>query len=140
MIIMDNILQDYNTYKLAVDSAYNHIIITDSEGKVLYENPAVTRITGFTPEEIIGNNPSLWGRQMPQEFYEVLRETIKVKKQSYSGEIVNKRKNGEVYHALVVVSPILDKENNLLGFIGTEEDISDLKKVEDNLKEKNEYL
>lgn len=117
-------------FKLAVKSAFNHIIITDIDGTVLYANEAVERITGYSQKEIIGNNPRLWGQQMPPEFYEELWKVIKEDKQTFSGELKNKRENGEVYDAKAIISPIMDENDELIGFIGTEEDITRQKEVD----------
>ncbi len=124
-------------FKLPVKSAFNHIIITDVEGVVIYANSAVERITGYSHDEIIGSTPRLWGQQMTQDFYKKLWHIIKIDKKAFAGEITNKRKNGELYIARAIISPILDNENNLIGFIGTEEDITQKKEAE---KMKTEFI
>jgi PAS domain S-box-containing protein len=66
---------------MAVDYVSDHVVITTSEGIIVYANPAVTRITGFTPDEIIGRTPSLWGKQMDKEFfYQFEKYLLTVKK------------------------------------------------------------
>lgn len=116
-------------FKLAVQSAFNHIIITDTEGTVLYANSAAERITGYTQKEILGNTPRLWGGLMAQKFYEKMWDEIKERKKPFEGELRNIRKNGEEYDAKAIISPIMDGED-LLGFIGTEEDITQEKEVD----------
>lgn len=123
-------------FRLAVSNAFNHIIITDPEGIVLYANPAVEKLTGYTMEEVVGNNPRLWGAQMDKEYYQKMWDTIKNKKQPFRGEIKNRRKNGEIYYAKVLISPILDDDGNLQGFIGTEEDITKQYSLEKALQKK----
>lgn len=117
-------------FRYAVESALNHIIITDTDGKIIFANKSVEIITGFTHQEIIGNNPKLWGKQMDTVFYKKLWQTIKKDRKPFEGEIKNKRKNGQLYIAHAVISPILDDKNNLLGFIGTEEDITKEKEID----------
>ncbi|NCS99729.1 PAS domain S-box protein [Candidatus Parcubacteria bacterium] len=124
-------------FKLAVQSAFNHIIITDAEGVIIFANSAVTRITGYSPEEIIGNTPRLWGQQMPSPFYKKLWSTIKKDKKTFSGEITNKRKNGETYYAKAIISPIISPRKKIIGFIGTEEDVTKQKEVD---KMKSEFI
>lgn len=124
-------------FKMAAQSAFNHIIITDENGIIIFANTAVTRITGYTPNEIIGKSPKLWGQQMPKIFYKKLWKTIKDDKKSFSGEITNKRKNGDLYYAKATISPILNNKNNILGFIGTEEDITEKKEID---KMKSEFI
>lgn len=124
----------------ALESSSNHIIITDPEGKIVYANKAVSHITGYAPEEILGSTPRLWGGLMSQAFYTEFWDTIKHKKRPFYGEINNKRKNGELYTAVSRVSPILNEAQELLGFIGTEEDISNRKEYERTLEHRTQEL
>lgn len=123
-------------FKLAVENAFNHIIITDVDGNILYANKAVQRITHFNPKKIIGKNPKLWGRQMSKDFYKKLWNTIKVKKKPFAGEIINRRNHDGQYVAKAIISPIL-KNNRLIGFIGTEDDITREKEID---KMKSEFI
>ncbi len=128
------------TLYAALESSSNHIIITNPEGKIIYANKAVSNITGYLPEEIIGSTPRLWGGLMSQAFYTEFWDTIKHKKRPFYGEISNRRKNGELYTAVCRVSPILNEAKELLGFIGTEEDISSRKEYEHTLEQRTEEL
>ena len=121
---------NFQKFKLAAEYAPIHIIFTDLDGKILYANKAVGDVTGYERSEIIGNNPRLWGRQMPPEFYKKLWKTIKKDKKVFSGEIKNKRKNGELYVALARIAPASDEEGNLAGFVGIEQDITKEKQVD----------
>lgn len=107
-------------YEKAFDNSFDHMIITDPDGKILYANAAAEALTGYTREEMIGQTPALWGKQMPGEFYRDLWNTIRLHKQLYAGEIINKNKNGVRYRALIRITPILDKDKRALYFIGIE--------------------
>lgn len=124
--------KEYNleTFKLAIENASDHIIITDNNGVILYANKAVEKITGYGNEEILGNKPSLWGGLMEKSFYKRLWRTIKVKKKPFIGEITNKRKNGEIYEAEIRISPVLDKERKIIYFVGIERDITKHKEID----------
>lgn len=124
-------------FRLAVQNAFNHIIITDPDAKVIYANASVQRITGYSNTEVMGQTPKLWGGLMPKEVYEEFWHTIKDEKKVFTGEFRNKRKNGEEYIARAIVSPILDDDGTLLGFIGTEEDITKEKEVD---RMKSEFI
>ncbi len=124
-------------YKLAVEHATNHIVITDPDGKILFANKGVEKITGFSKDEVIGQTPRLWGRQMDREFYEKFWHVIKNERQAFVGEVRNKRKNGEVYWATAAVSPIMNNDQ-LVGFIGVEEDITQNKQILSELEETKE--
>ncbi len=122
---VDERTKDFRKFKLAADNAYEHIIITDIDGTVMYANKAVERITGYRPEEVIGKKAgALWHLPMAKKFYEEFWDTIKNKKKTFVGELKNKRKNGEIYTAIISVSPILDEKGNIMFFVGIENDVS----------------
>lgn len=133
--------QDVKKYLLALESASNHIIITDVNGMILYANKGAEKMTGYNLEEMKGNTPRLWGGLMPGEFYKKLWQTKKDKLQVFSGEIKNRRKNQDEYFALMRISPIIDQKGNLTGFVSTEEDITERKQKEEELRvEKNKLV
>lgn len=121
-------------FQLALDNTSDHVVITNTDGEILYANKAVTKITGFQPEEILGKNPRLWGGLMDLEFYQKLWHTIKTEKKSFVGEVRNKRKNGEIYFATTTISPIVDSQGDLLGFVGVERDVTEMKNYQQNLE------
>ncbi len=133
--------QDLQKFRLALESSDNHVIITDQDGLITYANPAAQRLTGFSWDEMQGNTPRLWGRQMSSEFYQTFWATIKNKKQVFEGEITNKRKNGEIYQAYATVSPIIGQDGKkLMGYVGVEYDITERKKAENELRRMNELM
>lgn len=116
---------DLQKFKKAVDGASDHIIITDAEGIILYANPAVTQLTGFSQKEVVGKkagSKELWGGVMPPEFYQQMWQTIKIDKKTFYGEINNKRKNGQKYIAMSSITPILDSTGKVIFFVGIERD------------------
>lgn len=112
-------------WEIFANTAPVHIIFTDPDGRIIYTNPAVETITGYSKKEILGKTPRLWGGIMPKRFYKEFWETIKFKKQPYHGIVHNRRKNGEAYTADMRVAPVLDKSGELTGFVGVELDITD---------------
>jgi len=128
-----NLASDLEKFRLAVEEASDHIVITNVDGLILYANRAAEEITGFSRDEMIGKkagNVELWGGTMESSFYNRFWSTIKKKKKSFRGEFVNKRKNGEEYVALASVSPVLDNEGNIAFFVGIERDITEEKKID----------
>jgi PAS domain S-box-containing protein len=122
---------DLQKFRLAVDFASDHIVITDLEGTIVYANAEAEKITGFSIKEMLGKKAgALWGKQMPLEFYKKMWEMIKVKKQVFTGEMINKRKNGVFYTALVNISPILNKNGEVEFFVGIERDITREKEID----------
>ncbi len=126
--------KDIEKYLLALESTTNHIVITDNNGIILYANKGAQNITGYTAEEMIGNTPRLWGGLMPISHYKDLWQTIKYDRKTFSVEVKNRRKNQDEYYALMHISPIVDKDGNLTGFVSTEEDITSRKQIEEDLK------
>ena len=120
---------------MAVESSFNHVILTDDDGNVLYANDSVERITGYKKGEILGKTPRLWGQQMDSSFYKKLWKTIKTKKKPFHGEVTNRRKNGDIYYAIATISPVLDDQGKLVGFVGVEEDITEQKKYAEKLED-----
>ncbi len=125
------LVKDLEKFKLALDNVTNSVMITDRDGIVLYANHAVEQITGYKSEDVIGKKSGvLWKMPMPVEYYQTLWDTIKNQKKVFTGEIKNKRKNGEVYTAAIAVSPILDEKGEVEFFVGVERDITQEKNIE----------
>ncbi len=127
------LMSDLEKYKMAVEGASDHIVITDAEGRILFANKGVEKLTGYTNEEVLHKKAGelgLWGGLMPKKVYEDLWRTIKIEKKTFEGELVNHRKSGEKYVALSVISPILDKRGNVAFFLGIERDISREKEID----------
>jgi len=131
---------DLEKFKLAVENVSDHIVITDPDGIIIYANKAVEKITGFRRDEIIGQKVGTqdnWGGKMDYEFYEKMWKTIKEEKKTFSGELTNKKKNGEEYISWASISPVLDADGKLYFFVGVERDITKEKEVD---RAKTEFL
>ncbi|MFA7245260.1 MAG: PAS domain S-box protein [Candidatus Magasanikbacteria bacterium] len=132
----DNLTKELEKFKFAVDNASDHILITDPDGITLFANKAVSKITGFNEKEVLGTKAGkLWGGIMDKDFYDTLWRVIKKNKKVFAGEILNKRKNGEIYPAEVSITPLLNKHKDVKFFLGIERDITVRKKDEEMLKE-----
>ncbi len=130
--------KDLEKFKLAVDNVSDNIIITDPEGIVVYANKAVEKITGYKTEEVIGKKSgALWKVPMPPEYYQKMWDAIKNQKKTFIGELQNKRKNGEVYTAVINISPILNEKGEIGFFVGIERDITHEKEID---RAKSEFV
>ena len=72
-------VEELKKFKLAVEKASDHIIITDQDGVIIFANDSVERITGFTKNEVLGKkagSKELWGGQMSKSFYKQMWHTI----------------------------------------------------------------
>ncbi len=130
--------KDLEKFKLAVDNVSDNIMITDPEGTVIYANKAVEKITGYKPEEVIGKKSGfLWKTSMPAAYYQNMWDTIKNQKKVFIGEIQNKRKDGEIYVAVISISPIFNEVGGIEFFVRIERDITKEKEIE---KAKSEFV
>ncbi len=124
-------------YKLAVDASPFHMMITDVNGIILYANEATVRITGFKISEMLGNTARLWGGLMEPAFYKELWVTKKIERVTYKGKARNRKKDGEHYIAELTIAPILKPNGNLIGFVASERDITELERID---KTKSEFV
>jgi nitrogen fixation regulatory protein len=122
----DKKLPSLQSFKLAADYTVDHIVITDPDGLIVYANRAMTRITGYEVEEVMGKkagSSQLWGGFLSLAEYARLWGTIKTNKERYTGILPNRRKNGERYQAEVQILPVLDEQGEVEFFIGIEREI-----------------
>ena len=126
-----------------IEQSPDMIIITDLEGNIEYANPKISEATGYSNEELIGQNPRIFASgKTPKIVYEELWGTI-LSGKTWKGELLNKRKNGETYWESVNIAPIIDNEGNILNYIGVKNDITEKKEITVQLiraKEKAEEL
>ncbi|MGB7645081.1 MAG: EAL domain-containing protein, partial [Pseudomonas fluorescens] len=119
-------------------SVFSHaregILITEADGTIIEVNAAFTRITGYSRDEVMGQNPRLLssGRHS-QEFY--ARFWLELSETGFwSGEVMNRRKNGEVYPEQLTVSAVKNTEGNTQHYVALFSDISALKEHERQLE------
>jgi PAS domain S-box-containing protein len=110
------------------------IVVTDLEGKIEYVNSGFCLITGYSREEVLGENPGILKSGLHDKaFYKDLWETIKAGN-TWRSEICNRKKNGSVFWEQAFISPVRNNEGEVTNFIAVKEDISDKKDLE-RLKE-----
>jgi PAS domain S-box-containing protein len=114
----------------ALDAAANGIVITDLQGQIVWVNPAFTRLTGYSADEVVGRKPSILksGQHAPS-FYATLWATI-LAGRVWHGEIINRRKDGSLYVEEETITPVWDGRGHLQHFIAIEQDITERKQAE----------
>jgi PAS domain S-box-containing protein len=118
----------------AIQQSPMSVVITDRNGVIEYVNPEFTKVTGYTMEEAIGQNPRLLKSQhTPPEFYAELWNTI-TKGGAWRGELLNKRKNGELFWELASIAPIKEGDK-ITNFVAVKEDITERKETEEQLRQ-----
>lgn len=110
------------------------IVITAASGEIIDVNDTFTRITGYRRDEVLGQNPRLLssGRHTP-EFYANLWHDLATK-DYWSGEIWNRRKNGEIYIEMKTISAVRDAQGNIQQYVALFSDITTLKEHEKHLE------
>ncbi|MCL4560321.1 MAG: PAS domain-containing protein [Chloroflexi bacterium] len=119
----------------ALNAAANSIMITDQNGKILWTNPAVSKLSGYSSEETIGKTPRLFSSHLHgTDFYKQLWDTI-LSGDVWHGEIINRRKDGSLYTEEQTITPVLDDNGKPEFFITVEEDITRRKVAEQQIRE-----
>lgn len=121
--------------ELAVESADESIMITDREGRIQYVNPAFERSSGYSREEVIGENPRLMKSGLEKEtFYRELWETI-LRGEVWSTCIFNKRKDSTLFVEHMTISPIRDPSGEVAGFVAVKRDVTRERALEFQLQQ-----
>src|ERR1700693_4889159 len=124
----------------ALETAANAVIITDTKGIILWVNPAFIALTGYTSEEAIGKTPRLLqSGQHDREFYQNLWTTI-LAGGTWRGNFANRRKDGSLYHDEHTITPVRSKRGAITHFIAIMSDMTERKRIEQALYEKNREL
>lgn len=114
----------------ALEQAAECVIITDTEGVIIYVNSAFEKVTGYSMSEVIGKTPNiLKSNEQSPSLYKDLWKTITDKK-IWIGRFVNKCKDGSCYTETATISPVLDENNNIINYIGVKRDITEELKLE----------
>ncbi len=125
---------------MAVEQSADNVIITDVDGKIEYVNSAFEHYTGYTKEEAVGQKPSLIkSDRMPSGYYTELWETISSGK-NFSGTVINRRKDGEVYYEEKNITPLIDHHGKITHYVSTGKDVTKQKELENELKRLNTNL
>ncbi|RME51654.1 MAG: response regulator, partial [Caldilineae bacterium] len=113
--------------------AADAIFITAADGTIEYANPAFTALTGYLPEEVIGQNPRLLksGQTPPATYRDMWRTILDGK--VWRGTLKNRRQDGSLYDADLTIAPIFNQEGRIEKFVAIQRDISKLTEL-DRLK------
>ena len=117
-------------YRQAVDQADLAISITDPKARILFANEAFVRVTGYTPDEIIGQNESvLSNHTTPSSVYKEMWTELSAQR-PWSGRLLNRRKDGALYLAELTISPVVDERGATTHFLGMHRDVTELHRLE----------
>ncbi len=119
---------------LAVEQSPSSVVITDPQGNISYVNRKFTECTGYSLQEVLGQNPRLLNaRQCPTELYRNLWSTI-TQGRVWHGEFCNKKKNGEIYWESATITPMTNPNGEITHFLALKEDITEKRALESQLR------
>lgn len=133
-------LEQMQTFASAVEQTTDAVMITDPNGVIEYVNPSFTRITGYSFDEVCGRTPSfLRSGQQDLDFYQRLWDTIS-HGEVFADEFINRRKDGTLYWEQKSIMPLRDATGRIVRFIATGRDITERRRVEEEVQLRREQL
>jgi PAS domain S-box-containing protein len=124
----------------AVEQTTLAVIIMDTHGIVEYVNPAFTTLSGYSFEEVAGENIRQFNTMSGNELsYEQIELQLR-KNLPWHGELTNHKKNGDLFWESLVISPVFDQNGNRTNLIAIKEDITGRKLTEAALQEKTKFV
>jgi len=125
----------------ALEASANAVLITDRNGIIELINPAFTKLTGYSEAEAIGKNPRdiVKSDKHDTKFYKNIWDTI-LCGSTWQGDIINRRKDGSLYHEEQTIAPVVDAEGEISHFISIKQDVTERKQAEQTLHEQQREL
>ena len=118
----------------AIEQSSESVIITDIKGVIEYVNPAFEKTTGYKVDEVIGKTPAILSSgDKDREWYESLWATI-MEGKAWSGNHINRRKDGSEYNEFMTISPIRDDDGRITHFVSVQRDVSEQTTLENKLR------
>jgi PAS domain S-box-containing protein len=115
----------------AVEQSPNAVIITNRHGVIEYVNPAFCEITGYSPDEAIGQTPALLDsdNRRPEDYDELWQTVLSGRR--WTGEFRNRKKNGDRIWQLAAISALTDETGEITHLVGTQMVIDQIKEAEE---------
>lgn len=130
----------HEVFLQAVSQADLAVSITDAQANILFANAAFSRVTGYGQDEIVGCNESvLSNRTTPPEVYQAMWAELGAQR-PWSGKLLNRRKDGELYLAEVQISPVLDVNGRTTHYLGMHRDITELHRLERMVRNQKQLI
>jgi PAS domain S-box-containing protein len=124
---------DLLRFYYVAENTVNPLQITDVEGKMVFVNRAFIQASGYSKEELLGQNPRVFSsNKHSKKFWNKMWSTVKAGK-AWVGEVENRKKGGDPFYTQLLVSPILDHDGNLSAFFGIHRDLRERRIMERQL-------
>jgi PAS domain S-box-containing protein len=132
--------RDLRTFRNVVEHAGHAVYVTDPDGTIEYVNPAFTDSTGYEPGDAIGRTPSILNSgEMSDEYFAALWETIE-SGEVWEEDIVDRRSDGEAYHAHQTIAPVFDADGEVSRFVAIQTDVTEKREAFGRLKQYREIV
>jgi PAS domain S-box-containing protein len=127
-------------HEAALESAANAIVIMDQRGRITWANPSFTTLTGYSFEEVIGQDMRiLRSGQHAEAFHQNLWDTI-LSGNVWQGEVSNRKKDGSLYTEEETITPVYNENRDISHFISIKQDVTERKRGEETILEAHETL
>lgn len=121
----------------AVEQNPTAIVITDPQGRIEYVNPRLTQLTGYRLDELRGKTPRVFkSGETADDVYTTLWKTV-AEGEAWEGEILNRKKNGQVYWVHELIAPVMNDSGTVTHFVAMQEDITERRNSEAAMQELN---
>jgi PAS domain S-box-containing protein len=124
----------------AVEQSPVAVAITDTEARIEYVNQAFVDVSGYSFDELRGQNPSMLQSGLtPKMQYEAMWAALQ-RGESWSGQLINRKKNGDVYYEFAVISPIRQPDGRLTHYLAVKQDVTERKHIVEELEQHRHHL
>jgi diguanylate cyclase (GGDEF)-like protein/PAS domain S-box-containing protein len=118
---------------LAVEASSDWVLMTDGNGSIEYVNNAVLDLSGYSREELIGQNPRIFSSgETDPVVYKQMWNTLRAG-WPFQAILTNRRKNGELYEIFHSITPLMDEDGEITNFITSSKDLTQMKLLDDRL-------
>ncbi|WP_135081894.1 EAL domain-containing protein [Terasakiella sp. SH-1] len=117
----------------AVEQSPTSVMITDAHALIEYVNPKFTEISGYSLEEVMGQNPRMLSAQADKTDYYEMWTTLN-SGEEWHGEFCNKHKDGHIYWERASLSSLKDQDGNITHYLAVKEDITRRKQADEQLE------
>jgi PAS domain S-box-containing protein len=123
-VVRNRLAETQQRLSTAIEQIAEAVMITDTDGTILYVNPAFEQVSGYTRGDAIGRNPRiLKSEKQDDAFYEQLWRAISTGN-VWEGRLVNKRKDGTLYTGDIIITPVRDQQGEIINYVATQHDVS----------------
>ena len=119
----------------AIEQGIDSVVITDKDGMIQYVNPGFEKVTGYSKEEAIGQNPRiLQSGKQDALFYQEMWKTLTSGK-AWRGHLINKKKNGTLFEEEVSITPVLNEAGEIINYVAVKRDVTGQMQLEEQLRQ-----